>query len=339
MIQAGPTLTFTRHCCLILRTRTSEKTVTDILSRLSIPDPFVAPITTKIAVQQEAMFVEESCLAAKDPDFGFECGLSFGIASALPGYIARHATTLREGANLAIHYMRTTLPGVNFTLLDLGNTVSLRLHFDDPSLLGYTRHHEALFAAVTAQIRAFTDRTFYPDKLNFTHARASVSQKVSARFGCTVLFGAEHSELLVSPAILDAPMIARDDVLRGYLISQADQALAELNRPEPKLGEKVELLLEAGYPEQIPTLDEVAKSLSVSRRTLSRRLGDADLSFQILRNLVRMRIAARELRDSDLQVGEIAWRLGYSTQTSFSTAFRKETGQSPTAYRNSAKAH
>ncbi|MEM6578404.1 MAG: helix-turn-helix domain-containing protein [Pseudomonadota bacterium] len=337
MNQAGPPIPFLRHCALILRARTSQDVLASIVSKLGLPDPLVAPVTTKITVLQEAMFVEEASAAAKHLDFGFECGLSFGTASALPDYIAQHAPTLREGFDLAMSYMQTTLPGVNFALKEQGNTVSVRLVVKDPNLSGYPRYHEALFASLVAQIRAFTDRAFYPDRLSFVHARAPVSQKISSRFGCNVAFSAEQTELLASPTILDAPMIARDDILNGYLISQADKELEDLKRPEPKLAEQVELLLEAGFPAHLPTLDDVARSLALSRRTLSRRLREADLSFQVLRNLVRMRLAARELRDSDMPIGEIAWRLGYSTQTSFSTAFRRETGQSPSAYRQNAR--
>lgn len=47
----------------------------------------------------------------------------------------------------------------------------------------------------------------------------------------------------------------------------------------------------------------------------------------------RMLIACRALRDSDVQVGTLAFDLGYGSESAFSTAFKREIGLSPLKYR------
>ena len=51
----------------------------------------------------------------------------------------------------------------------------------------------------------------------------------------------------------------------------------------------------------------------------------------------RMRLAERALRDETTPVAVVARTLGYSSESAFSNAFKRETGKSPSAYRNDVK--
>ena len=72
-----------------------------------------------------------------------------------------------------------------------------------------------------------------------------------------------------------------------------------------------------------PTINEVARSMGMSTRTLNRRLEQSGISFrrlleQSLQNRTRML-----LNQGQLSRGEIAERLGYKDQASFSRALRR----------------
>ena len=53
----------------------------------------------------------------------------------------------------------------------------------------------------------------------------------------------------------------------------------------------------------------------------------------------RMLLAQRALRDGDVQVGALASKLGYTSQSAFSTAFKRQVGLSPLRYRQRRRAH
>lgn len=81
------------------------------------------------------------------------------------------------------------------------------------------------------------------------------------------------------------------------------------------------------------TIDTVAGELSVSRRTLQRRLADRDTQFlQVLQD-IRAGLAKRYLVDKRLAIIEIAFLLGYTDQGSFSSAFKTWHGVSPREFR------
>ena len=81
------------------------------------------------------------------------------------------------------------------------------------------------------------------------------------------------------------------------------------------------------------TPERVAERLGTTTRTLNRYLSSAGLSFSGLRADVRSAQAQHFLAQGRLSISDIADRLGYSDQASFSKAFRGWTGVTPGDFR------
>jgi AraC-like DNA-binding protein len=338
MDQSGPTIAVAQQVAQRVRVMRPDMALKPLFARHDLPDLFTAPPDTRIRLLQEAGFVQDACVEVGDIDLGFEVGLAHTTPGNLPAYIARHSPTVREGIVSAVQYVRAVRPGFEYRLDESGNVARLQLTISDPALSGYPRLIELLFAGITAQIREFTKRAFYPHGLTFCHARVGLSAGVRARLGCNVEFSADRTEMLIGFETLDTPVTSRDDVLRGFLIAEGERALARQGTRPLSAAETVELLVENGFPDTQPSLSAIAREMGLSDRSLSRRLQEAQTSFKQIVGHVRQRIAARELGETDLSVGEIAYRLGYASQSAFATAFRRETGLSPSAYRKNHKA-
>jgi AraC family transcriptional activator of pobA len=83
-----------------------------------------------------------------------------------------------------------------------------------------------------------------------------------------------------------------------------------------------------------------ADALRVPQALLSRAL--AHVTGRGTKELVtdrRMLEALRLLRFTDMTVGEVAYRAGFDDQLYFSRAFRRQRGESPTAYRERVRGH
>jgi len=83
------------------------------------------------------------------------------------------------------------------------------------------------------------------------------------------------------------------------------------------------------------SIEEVAARLSISSRTLQRRLSDEGTSFQQILSELRQEMAHHYLLKSDYSSQQIAFLLGYEETRSFFRAFRAWTGQTPEAIRAS----
>ena len=82
-------------------------------------------------------------------------------------------------------------------------------------------------------------------------------------------------------------------------------------------------------------LAELARAAAMSRTSFAERFrtvaGIPPLAYL---NRWRMLPARRALRDSDVRVGSLAADLGYASESAFSTAFKREVGESPLRYRH-----
>jgi AraC-like DNA-binding protein len=326
-------LSLVRHVALRVRAKYSAELPARICERIGMPNPLLADDEHAIDVVTEAAFVQAVCNETGDIDLGFKAGLTHATPGTLPAYVSRHARTVRDALQNVCKYMTIVRPGMDFRIEELGNVAALRLTVSDPRLHAFPRHRESIYAGVISKIRAFTGRAFYPEALSLTHQRRPIGAAVRSRLGCTVDFGAENNEMLMTLQSLDGTMSDRDDILRQILVARGEVQLAELERPEPGIAEKVELLVQSSFPGEVPTVDSVASSLGLSRRTLSRRLYEAGTSYHDILSHVRLRIAILDLEDTHLQIAEIAYQLGFASQASFSTAFRRETGLSPREFR------
>ncbi|WP_036507882.1 AraC family transcriptional regulator [Nocardioides sp. URHA0020] len=81
-------------------------------------------------------------------------------------------------------------------------------------------------------------------------------------------------------------------------------------------------------------LTELARAAGMSRTSFADRFrkvaGTPPLSYL---SRWRMLLAQRALRDPDVRVGDLASRLGYGSESAFSTAFKRQIGESPLHYR------
>ena len=79
--------------------------------------------------------------------------------------------------------------------------------------------------------------------------------------------------------------------------------------------------------------ETVAKVLALSARTLSRRLSAEGTTFEEVVDELRRSLALEYLKEAGFPLTQIAWLVGYESPTSFSHAFKRWTGRSPSAAR------
>jgi AraC-like DNA-binding protein len=85
------------------------------------------------------------------------------------------------------------------------------------------------------------------------------------------------------------------------------------------------------------SLEEAARALAVSARSLQRKLGEAGTTFQDELADARVRLAKRLLLDGQAPLTTIALDVGCASLQHFSALFRKRTSETPSAYRRRHK--
>jgi AraC-like DNA-binding protein len=78
---------------------------------------------------------------------------------------------------------------------------------------------------------------------------------------------------------------------------------------------------------------EMAEQLHMSRRTLQRKLAEAEMTYQRLVDETRRDLALRYIEDPRNSIIDITFLLGFSQQSAFTRAFKRWTGIAPSEYR------
>ena len=87
-------------------------------------------------------------------------------------------------------------------------------------------------------------------------------------------------------------------------------------------------------PDNMPTLEDLAKVFNVSSRTIIRYLQAENTTYRKLRDSVHKQLATDALRNTEHSIDSIALNLGYQDTTSFRRAFKRWCNCSPSEYRN-----
>ena len=121
-------------------------------------------------------------------------------------------------------------------------------------------------------------------------------------------------------------------LMHRQLIDQAEKYLKSLNSGDnivSDLHARLADLMARGEA----NADAACRALKLSRRTLQRRLKAERTSFKKVLQEARRELAVRYLSDGRLKALEVAMLLGYSSFSSFTTAFKSWYDMPPAQYR------
>ncbi len=118
----------------------------------------------------------------------------------------------------------------------------------------------------------------------------------------------------------------------SQLIEQAEKYLRSLYEQDNVAGQLKRMLAELMAAGEA-NADSACRALLLSRRTLQRRLRAEKTSFKSVLQEVRAVLAVNYLSDKRLNGLEVAMLLGYSSISSFTTAFKSWYDIPPAEYR------
>lgn len=126
------------------------------------------------------------------------------------------------------------------------------------------------------------------------------------------------------------PLAMADDNTLRMAESRCAELLSRIT-DGARLSEWVAMMLREAAEGQ-PKLEEFARILNLSPRTLERRLAAEGSGFRALARRARFDRACELLRVGRLSITQIAYQLGYGDAANFTRAFRREAGMAPSEY-------
>lgn len=169
--------------------------------------------------------------------------------------------------------------------------------------------------------------------LHYRSAAPEPASETPRIFRAPVHYGASHSGLQFDAHWLGLPVVQNPQSLREFL-RQAPDALLVRYRDQASLTERIRRLLRAHLREEdMPSLEQVGRTLAITPQTLRRRLREEGQNFQALKDDLRRDAAIDYLARPEMTLVDIAGQLGFSEASTFHRAFKKWTGVAPGEYR------
>ena len=250
------------------------------------------------------------------------------------GFAAMTAATLREALETAARFVPTRTNALALSLHVTGSRASVVI--EERARFGPARDAILFWIAIGIwqMGTALTGREM-EGAMDFAFERPAYFDRFAA-FAPEVRFGQPVTQMVFDARYLDLPLTMADPVSRQLAYSELERSLAEMAATAaadvvPRV-RKLLLRPDGG----ILALEDVAKAMGVSARTLKRRLATAGVTYSDLLEEERREMALLLLRTRGPQessIDAVAERLGYSDPSNFRRAFQRWTGVSPAAYR------
>jgi AraC-like DNA-binding protein len=272
---------------------------------------------------------EIAVAATGDPAFGVKVAshirhttfhvLSYGLCAS---------STLKDAFERLQRYCHVASDAVEYEFRKCGSDY----HFVIEPAAGVP--FESVDALVGAQLRmcrSLIGRDFSPRRIELRRARPAVIDDFERLFRAPLLFGAAQNRLVFDDAGIESPLDGANPDLALRADAMALQYLARIERDNVQARVREVLMQRLRCAE--PSQDEVAEHLCMSARTLQRRLGESGTTYKKILDETRHSLALIYLCAPHHSLSEVTYLLGFSSSSSFTRAFRRWTGQSPSNWR------
>ncbi len=276
-----------------------------------LQDPFVGVHSAEAAERGDLLSV-----------LAFACSASATLGEALEKYlqqvsIIRHMMIISSHSTAHGLVVRQIVPSV-------------------PGCLG-RQGNEHWVASVLVAAERMVAKDWKPARVWLAHPKPKTTEELVRVYRTSnIVFDAEMNAVEVGRSTLNLPIHGRKDdestVLKRYITGSppplVDQSTFQL---------QVRAVIAERLPHGPPLIQDIAKSMRMSARTLQRRMTEEGLTFQTVLDDVRRDVALRHVERGDIPLAAVAQKVGYSQQSAFFRSFRRWTGTTPSRARSASK--
>lgn len=305
-----------------------------ILQHAGIDPATVQDPEGRVSRDQMKLFWQEAVAVSQDPAIGLHAGVRaprglYGLFD----YIISYSPTVGDSLSRFGDY----LPLIN-------NWVTMRTEVQGDAVHAVTEvvwgavprpSAEYIAAFLIERSRQIWNNDWAPELVRFEFAEPGPSEprnEHSHLLQCAVEFGASRTEFIISRDTWDQPVRTADPGLVDLLQHQATRLMSQLPSASVLVND-VRNEVRAAMAGGDQRIDEIARHLGMSGRTLQRHLADDGLSYAAIVDEVRLEAAKISLADLSMSLAQVAYFVGFEEQSSFSRAFKRWTGKSPKDYR------
>ncbi len=196
---------------------------------------------------------------------------------------------------------------------------------NDPSQENGVQLIEVSLAMACNELRTIFGEQWSPSFVQFRHDAPDNLAPMKRVFGDKIFFNQDHNAIHLTQDECDYPLPELWSNQRKFLKQEIESRHDHAIPFSLKVDKAIRLMIS----DQPCSVQQIAKILSLSPRTLQYKLKQEGLTYQTLVDRVRVEVAMRYLESSNLSTGAIAERLHFAETAVFSRFYKRHTGMTP----------
>lgn len=290
-----------------------------------------------VSLADYVSFFESAAQAARNPHFGLHAARVMSADGLGPlSFLFLSSPTLGKAFQTFTEYL-DAMQESTFNAFELEERVC---HFTyairDDEIVPRRQDSEYSIAVMCNLMRQYLGRKSPPTEVHFEHERQGALASYESYFDCPVYFEQPHNRLYLPNELLERSSSVLSSELFPIIAGHLKARMYEQGEGV-SITDQIRDLLMSYPPDALPGLDRAAERLGWSRTTLMRRLAGEGSRFSDLISERRLGSARQLLSSSARSIADIALAAGYAETASFTRAFRRHAGVTPSVWRMSAK--
>ena len=189
------------------------------------------------------------------------------------------------------------------------------------------------FAFITGLIRKASKEDIHPLRAT---AKSPMQNPAYAEFIGTKIEAGGKNQLVFSKSDMLRPFISCNESMWEFFEPELNRRLSMMETDDSYAARVRSALMEL-LPSGECTIEDVAKKLGYSKRSLQRKLQEENTNFQKQLNHTRELLAKYYVGSTDMRAEDIAYLLGYQDTSSFLRAFAVWTGSTVSGCRQNVQ--
>ena len=296
--------------------------------------------TTLSHVEYNAI-VEEAVRQTGDPFFGLHFGESMNmLAAGLVAQITMSSETVEQALQYACDFAQLACSSLPMQLVEKESEYELNMMpakvwaEDSPQAVRHTIEGTIVFTI--NEFHELTHKRYFPLRIDLPYAKPGDLSEYKRLYQCPINFNAPQIAVYFDKRHIQEKVVTSDYHLLRVLVAHANERLEALNG-QNGFYEEVKTSVTNLIKPEFPTIEQVARHLHLSVRTLQRKLSQEGHTFKEIIESLRKDFAYAYLKRPELSIYEIAYLLSYTDASAFIRSFKRWEGKTPREYRNSLK--
>lgn len=317
---------------LVTMLRAEGASCDDLLGELHLHEADLQDARKLVSARQRIAAYQYARRHSHDPAFALHCGRQMRFAAfGIWGYALMCCDSLAKVYDFGFRYLRLAGPLMRKSMYVNQQRVFIRA--EDSLFLGelFPYALEMWWASMYSMKQAILEGEIQPTMLRVSYPPPPHWRDYEAVFHCPVEFGAAHCEMVFPVEYLERRPAQANMITAETCEELCSNMLHRLKQSSDLVARIRNLLL--ANARSAPSLENIARRVHMSPRSLRRKLQSDGTSYQRILAEVRALLAKEYLATTDLSIEKIADLIGFSHVANFQSAFKRWANQTPTEFR------